>query len=192
MVYRATLDDDKLSPSEAQLACYSEEALDLSALVKKIGHQRDICNKQFLTRFFKTFFLQRAGVERLDSGLLDFFNLTELDLSHNKIEELDFMSPSLQQLNLTANMISKISCPRSESLIHLGLAYCPIDNAQLANISRSFPNLFSLDLAFTKITDLQAVCDCMQNLPKLKMINFKGSPVCLANKYRSIIKQRFQ
>ena len=57
MVYRATLDDDKLSPSEAQLASYSDEALDLSALVKKIGHQRDICNKHFLTRFFKTFYM---------------------------------------------------------------------------------------------------------------------------------------
>ena len=26
----------------------------------------------------------------------------------------------------------------------------------------------------------------------LKMANFKGSPVCLSNKYRAILKQRFQ
>jgi len=47
--------------------------------------------------------MQRAGIERLDMGLLDFFNLKELDLSHNKIEELDFIAPNMEQLNLTAN-----------------------------------------------------------------------------------------
>ena len=60
----------------------------------------------------------------------------------------------MEQLNLTANQVTRISVPRSESLIHLGLAYNPIDDRQLAKIAKSFPNLFSIDLAYTKITDL--------------------------------------
>jgi Leucine-rich repeat (LRR) protein len=85
MIERAEFEDDKLSPSEQAIAKYSDEALDLSCVVKKIGLQKDICNKEYLTRFFKTFYMQRSGIERLDAGLLDFTNLQVLDLSHNKI-----------------------------------------------------------------------------------------------------------
>lgn len=86
MLKYASYDDDKLSPSEKQLALFSEEALELANIIKKIGNQKNICNKQYLTRFFHTFFMQRAGIESLDAGLLDFANLEELDLAHNKIE----------------------------------------------------------------------------------------------------------
>ena len=74
--------------------------------------------------------MTRAGIERLDSGLLDFFSLEELDLSHNKIEEVDFIAPNLRILNLSANFVQSIkSNLRSESLIHLGLADNPIDDS---------------------------------------------------------------
>ena len=37
MIERAEFEDDKLSPSEQALASYSDEACDLSTVVKKIG-----------------------------------------------------------------------------------------------------------------------------------------------------------
>ena len=74
-----------------------------------------------------------------------------LDLSHNKITELDYISPNLRELSLTANQIATVKVPRQTSLIHLSLSYNPIDDAQLVNIVRAFPSLFSLDLAMTSV-----------------------------------------
>lgn len=157
MLQRAALDDDKLTSSELELAAFSDEAIDLALIIKKIGQQRDVCNKQYITSFFKTFYLQRKGVERLDAGLLDFSNLRELDLSHNEIEELDYVSPHLEELYLTANRISHVSVACSPSLLHLSLAYNPVDDLQLTNIAKSFPSLFSLDAAFTQVSQLATV-----------------------------------
>ena len=55
-------------------------------------------------------------------------------MSDNKITSLDYISPNLEQLSLTANKIDKVSVPRTESLIHLGLAYNLIDDGTLALI----------------------------------------------------------
>jgi hypothetical protein len=161
-------------------------------VVKKLGLQKDICNKEYLTRFFNTFYMEGAGIESLDAGLLDFVNLEILNLSHNKITELDFISPNLKELSLTANNISFVKVPKSESLIHLSLSYNPIDDQQLINITRCFPNLFSLDLANTQVQSLATVVNCLNALRSLKMVSFKGSPVCLSKDYRKVIKQRFQ
>ena len=52
MIERAELDDDKLEGHEQALATFSDEAVELKGIVKKIGPQRDVCNKKYLTRYF--------------------------------------------------------------------------------------------------------------------------------------------
>lgn len=96
MLERAEFDDEKLDSGEGALAKYSDEAIELSLIVKKLGLQKDVCNKDYLTRFFKTFYLKSAGIERLDEGLLAFKNLQVLNLSGNKITALDYISPNLE------------------------------------------------------------------------------------------------
>lgn len=75
MLERAEFEDDKLSATELTLANFSDEAIELSCIVKKIGLQRDICNKKYLTRFFSSFFLLRSGIEQLDQHIEHFTNL---------------------------------------------------------------------------------------------------------------------
>ena len=114
-----------------------------------------------------------------------------LDLSHNKLEALDWISPNLRELSLTANQISLVKVPKSESLIHLSLSYNPIDDHQLVNIVKCFPKLFSLDLAWTNVQGLQNAVDCLKVLPDLRMVSFNGAPVSLCKNYRAILKQNF-
>ena len=192
MLDRAEFDDDKLASDDQTLTKYSDEAGELSLIVKKLGLQKNVCNKEYLTRFFKTFYLKRAGIERLDEGLIHFRNLEVLNLSENKISRLDFIRPKLQELSLTANNISEISVPKTESLVHLGLAYNKIDDGTLAQIATAFPNLFSLDLAFNDVCSLDHLINCLKLMPKMKMVNLKGNPVVLSKNYRAIMKQRFQ
>jgi len=49
MIERAEFDDDKLQQDEAGLLQYSDEAVELKSILKKIGPQKDICNKKYLT-----------------------------------------------------------------------------------------------------------------------------------------------
>lgn len=67
MLQRAEFEDDKLSANELALGSFSDEAIELSGIVKKIGLQKEICNKKYLTRYFRTFYLKKSGIETLDS-----------------------------------------------------------------------------------------------------------------------------
>lgn len=53
------------------------------------------------------------------------------------------------------------------------------------------PNLFSLDCAFTLLSGIKNLKNCLSALPKLRITNCLGSPVCLTPNYRSILKQHF-
>lgn len=193
MLERAEFDDDKLSANEQALNAFSDEAIELSAIVKKIGLQKEICNKQFLTKHFKTFYFKRSGIEQLDQHIELFTNLTVLNLSFNKLETLQYLPPNLKELSLAANQIFSLRAGLSvPSLIHLGLSYNKIADGELAKICHSFPNLFSIDLSFNQVCSLTTVVDNLTQLKSVKMINFKGNPVVLSKDYRAIMKQRFQ
>jgi len=77
--------------------------VDLSGIVKKIGLQKEICNKKYLTHYFKSFFLKRAGIEKLDEDIEQFTNLEVLNLSFNLLEELTYLPPNLKELSVAAN-----------------------------------------------------------------------------------------
>ena len=103
MIERAELDDDKLQADEAALQSYSDEACELKGIVKKIGPQRDICNKKYITRFFETFFMKRQGIESLDNHIEQFKNLQVLNLSFNKLETIEYLPPNLKELHVASN-----------------------------------------------------------------------------------------
>ena len=53
--------------------------------------------------------------------------------------------------NQIAYINPAISLP---SLLHFGLSYNQIGDSELPKIKNSFPNLFSIDLAFNRVCDL--------------------------------------
>lgn len=189
MLQRAEYDDDKLQANEAALGNFSDEAIELAGIVKKIGKQKEVCNKEYLTKFFETFYMKRQGIETLDSNIEQFTNLKVLNLSFNKLETVQYLPPNLEELHLAANSISSFKPSlRLESLVHLGLSYNQISDCELSNLVNSFPNLFSVDLSFNRVCSLQVVVDSFSSLTSLKMINLKANPVVLTKDYRAIMK----
>lgn len=192
MIERAEFDDDKLNASEASLVAYSDEAVELSSIVKKIGLQKEICSKKYLTRFFKTFYLKKRGIECLDNYIEQFTSLEILNLSFNKIEEIQWLPPNLKELHLAGNRVCHFAPGlKVASLIHLGLSNNLISDEELPKICKSFPNLFSIDLSHNQICSLESVVENFTFLSKIRLIDLKCNPVVLTKNYRQILKQRF-
>lgn len=115
-----------------------------------------------------------------------------LNLSFNLLETLQCLPPNLKELSVAANKISSIHASLSvPSLVHLGLSYNLVCDAELAKICKSFPNLFSIDLSYNQICSLTTVVENFEELKSIKIINLKGNPVVLSKDYRVIMKQRF-
>ena len=86
---------------------------------------KDICSREYLFKFFLTFYAQRNAIEKLDTELASFTNLQILNLSNNNICRVQNIPCNLQELNLTGNRINEVESLDApiESLLHLGLAY---------------------------------------------------------------------
>lgn len=66
----------------------SDEALELSQQIKKLGLNNDICQEEYLYSFFRTFYAQRHLIGTMDNSLLKFKNLQVLNLSNSKIKRV--------------------------------------------------------------------------------------------------------
>ena len=44
----------------------SQEALELSQIIKKIGLNKDICSEEYLFKFFESFFAQKNNIQAMD------------------------------------------------------------------------------------------------------------------------------
>lgn len=192
MIERAELDDDKLDGDERALSQFSDEAVDLKGILRKIGPQKDVCNRTYLTCFFQSFSLKKKGIECLDIQIEQFKNLQILNLSFNKLETLEYLPPNLKELHCASNQLVSINTKPVKSLIHIGLAYNQLTENEIPKIAMCFPNLFSVDMSFNKVCCLQTIVDSFKHCAGLKMLNFKGNPVVLAKNYRPILKQKFQ
>ena len=42
--------------------CRSDEALELSQIIKKLGLNKDICSEEYLFKFFETFYAQKNNI----------------------------------------------------------------------------------------------------------------------------------
>ena len=44
----------------------SDEALELSQIIKKLGLNKDICSQEYLYKFFQTFYAQKNNIQQMD------------------------------------------------------------------------------------------------------------------------------
>ena len=44
----------------------SDEALELSQIIKKLGLNKDICSREYLYKFFQTFYAQKNNIQQMD------------------------------------------------------------------------------------------------------------------------------
>ena len=160
--------------------------MELNQIIKKLGLNKDICSKEYLYAFFKSFYAQRNLIESLDDELVNFKNLQILNLSNNKIRKIQNLPPKIQELNLTGNSIEEVEILRTPipSLIHLGLAYNCIRVPALAGITKNFPRLFCLNLSFNEICDLKSACSSLEKLDSIKMLYLSGNPLQMTSQYR--------
>ena len=45
----------------------SNEALELSQIIKKLGLNKDICSEEYLFKFFETFYAQKNNIQCMDA-----------------------------------------------------------------------------------------------------------------------------
>ena len=75
LLEKVDFNDDKLTPGEALLEKWSDEALDLHMMVKKLGNMPEFCAEEYLVNFFQTLYFQRMGIENIDSLISKMSNL---------------------------------------------------------------------------------------------------------------------
>lgn len=56
LLEKVEFNDEKLTPSEALLGKWSDEALELHTYVKKLGMMKDLCYEDYLINFFETLY----------------------------------------------------------------------------------------------------------------------------------------
>ena len=59
MLQKVEFDDDKLSSSDAVLAEWSKEAVELSQIVKQLGVIPEVCIEDYIVNFFKELRVQK-------------------------------------------------------------------------------------------------------------------------------------
>lgn len=155
MLEKVHYDDDKLDQIQDSLALVSEEAKELSLMIKKLGLMQDICCEAYILNYFLTLFLPRLKISQLDESIVQFKHLRVLNLSFNNLTELCYVPESLEELYLSGNQIRRvrIESGRQNNLIHLSLSYNQIGNEDLEEIACNFQNLFCLDVSFNDLTD---------------------------------------
>jgi Leucine-rich repeat (LRR) protein len=103
--------------------------------------------------------------------------LQVLNLSYNRIKRIQNLPKNIQELYIASNLVEEITGPVNESLVHLGMAYNFLTNTGLIMIVKNFPKLFSLDIGFNKVTNLQITLEMLDELTNLKMLFMGGNPL---------------
>lgn len=120
-------------------------------------------------------------IEKIDSGIKKFTNLTELILTCNRLRhiDLDSLPSSLKILDVGGNYLSTIGATvgnrEAPKLEHLGLAFNWLRGFSSAELFGS--TLVSLDLSHNQIRDLGAVRDQLVTLRMLKNLVLYGNPI---------------
>lgn len=129
-------------------------------------------NKNTIAEYLVKLVINSCELKKIDPAIFDLVNLTHLDLSQNKLTEIDnFCLNELEELNLSQNEISLIG-----------------KNIKL-------PKLVSLDFSNNKlVTITKSFCLCFKSVSILKLnnnlitsfyTNFGYFFVCLKNFYAS-------
>lgn len=174
--------------ARAASSAWSEDAEELMRLVQKLGPRNpNLCSEFFLKPFFQHLRFPELNIRELGDDTAKFSRLTSLDVSRNRLTDIDALPPNLQFLVAYSNEIRTISCKALPSLSFLGLGHNPLGSGALEQITKTFPKLLSLDLSYTELSDLADVLPELQCLGKLKQLCLAGSPVCLWPFYRFVL-----
>lgn len=137
---------------------------------------------------FKTLRLPDMGITALDSDLDEkLHELTDLSLAGNSITGFAGVKlpEKLRSLDLGTNALSQF--PSFESwpaLQHLSVAYNRIDSLTPALANSLAKDLYSLNLSFNRIVDLDGTLELLRPLTKLSILSLQGNLICLLPNYR--------
>ncbi|XP_032242311.2 leucine-rich repeat-containing protein 43 [Nematostella vectensis] len=167
---------------------WSSEATTLREIAVKNPEK---LTNSFVLSHFKSLRIVDKKVTEIDEGLLNFKNLQQLTLSANLISLVDSqrLPKCLKELELSANKISDISslCRNPPPLIHLGLGYNQITSISGHMTPLAWRHLLSLDLSCNNLPDLYSTINTLKTLPKLRNLVMQGNPLALVPGYRGYV-----
>ncbi|EDO44581.1 predicted protein [Nematostella vectensis] len=162
---------------------WSSEATTLREIAVKNPEK---LTNSFVLSHFKSLRIVDKKVTEIDEGLLNFKNLQQLTLSANLISLVDSqrLPKCLKELELSANKISDISslCRNPPPLIHLGLGYNQITSISGHMTPLAWRHLLSLDLSCNNLPDLYSTINTLKTLPKLRNLVMQGNPLAVSMK----------
>lgn len=173
---------DKKSPWYIEYE-WSNEAQEIREKFIKNPKLIDIQN---IETYFKSLRLSNRNIRQVDKDLLKFFNLNELILSVNWIENCDSanLPDSLRLLDLSGNQINDLGSLEHRPMIHLehlGLAYNHLHDLSEYLSPNNWSSLLSLDLSGNHIVNLkELVIYKLKLLPKLRNLVLYANPICVS------------
>ncbi|EGR28501.1 leucine rich repeat protein [Ichthyophthirius multifiliis] len=177
---------DDLNIDLQKVKQWSEQTEQIYNQLLENGYADFICNKEYLREVFLDLKFNRQYINCMDKELLNLKNLKILELNQNLITTIENIPPQLLELHLFQNHISQISIQMkpSKSLLFLGLGFNKLNDNQITNIPKFFPNLVCLDISNNLLEDIQNLLSVVCNLSSLKMLCAYGNPICLLSNYK--------
>jgi len=168
-----------------------EGSAGLLSMVEKLGPiNLNLTSVAFIKPFFKHLNLSQLNIVSFDALTSQFPNLTNVDVSRNAIEVIDFLPPKLKFLKIYNNKVNQITCakqPSLPSLSFLGLGHNALEDGSMSQLVQRFRGLLSLDVSHNNLTSLRQFLSSVSSLSKLKHLCATGNPFCLGPHYRLIV-----
>ncbi|KAL0848975.1 hypothetical protein ABMA28_013361 [Loxostege sticticalis] len=182
-------DNDKFSNEEGK-TCFNSINCITDDMVKLIKRAVKLGDREVLRKELKAVSVLRVNdtqMTELDSGLLEYKNLVNLNLCGNYLSEIDgkLIPPGVRSLELQANRISDIGLSVEHlpfDLLYLGLSRNFLNNDYIEAFGRLPFHITVLDLSDNDIYDLEPLLDVLMRLPNLRALLLVGNPcaVCAA------------
>ncbi|XP_063839264.1 uncharacterized protein LOC135088346 [Ostrinia nubilalis] len=183
-------DNEKFANEEGQ-TCFNSINCITDDMVKLIKKTVKIGDRNVLRREIKAASVLRVNdtqMTELDSGLLDFQNLVNLNLCGNYLSEVDgkLLPPGIRSLELQANRIRDVGTFVEFlpfDLLYLGLARNFLENEYIESLARLPFHITVLDLSDNDIYHLEPLLDVLARLPNMRALLLAGNPCAVCAGY---------
>eukprot|EP00758_Cryptobia_borreli_P020332 Tbor_TRINITY_DN9992_c0_g1::TRINITY_DN9992_c0_g1_i1::g.17695::m.17695 len=141
-----------------------------------------------ISRYFNKIDLSGRGVSSIDNGIHVFTQATQLILSDNNLNSVDFLPTSLKVFICNNNRISSfLPNGRSDTLVFLSL----VDNClNSLNLLAATPSLVVLDVSFNQIVSLENVIQPILDYGgSLRELTLLGNPAALHPLFRIHLRE---
>ena len=189
--YRKLIKQYEIKPKEFDIIKYRIEKLNNSDKnIKKYLKEKNIKIKIDDETLFKTLSLEDKGNKKINNEEFKLItklyikNLKEIDLSDNKISDIDCLNqmilPHLESLNMSKNEIQKID-PIIDCIKLRKIDFSQNKISDIKCLSKELPHLESLNMSKNEIQKIDPIIDCI----KLRKIDFSHNKIsdikCLNN-----------